>query len=53
MRIIRAWETFISSVSYLVLLGLSTTDYIAREHFPKVRHSLQKVENAGGQKVPV
>ena len=25
-RIIRAWETFISSVSYLVLLGLSTTE---------------------------
>ena len=25
-RIIRAWETFISSVFYLVLLGLSTTD---------------------------
>ena len=46
-RIIRAWETFIFSVSYLVLLGLS------REHFPKVRHSLQTVENAGGQKVPV
>ena len=25
-RIIRAWETFIFSVSYLVLLGLSTTE---------------------------
>ena len=48
-----AHNSSLGNIHFLCLLSGAFRFIYYREHFPKVRHSLQKVENAGGQKVPV
>jgi len=48
-----AHNSSLGNVHFLCLLADVFRFIYYRGHFQKVRRSLQKVENAGGQKVPV